>query len=115
MGLANTPQQFQEMVDWVLCDVRVMGNSGTDAYMDDILVGTRVGEGEDLLEVHDQDLRRVLEVLKEHKLVADKKSVICLFGRWNFAVKCWLTGQEDPCRESCGRWKIGKGQGPSPS
>ena len=73
MGLANAPQQFQEMVGWVLRDVRVMGNSGTDAYMDDILVGTRVEEGEDLLEVHNQDLRRVLEVLKEHKLVADKK------------------------------------------
>ena len=38
MGLANAPQQFQEMVDWVLRDVRVMGKSGTDAYMDDILV-----------------------------------------------------------------------------
>ncbi len=62
MGLANAPQQFQEMVDWVLKEVRFMGSSGTDAYMDDILVGTRVEEGEDLVGAHNEALRRVLEV-----------------------------------------------------
>ena len=40
MGLTNAPQQFQQMIDWVLTDVRDV----TDAYIDGILVGTRVEE-----------------------------------------------------------------------
>ena len=47
--------------------------STTPLHSPGFFFGTGVEEGEDLLEVHNQDLRRVLEVLKEHKLVADKK------------------------------------------
>ena len=42
-----------------------------DVYMDDINVGSRVIEGEDLLETHNRDLRRVLDALKIWKLIAD--------------------------------------------
>ena len=40
-------------------------------YIDDILAGTAVGEGEDLLEAHDRDLRRVLEVLEKETFIVD--------------------------------------------
>jgi len=68
MGLKNASQQFQQMLDEVLRPVK----DTAIAYIDDILVGTRVEEGEDLLEKHDRDLRRVMEVLKEKQLVVDK-------------------------------------------
>ena len=42
-----------------------------DAYIDDILDGTEVPDGQDAYALHDRDLRRLLELLKEEKLVAD--------------------------------------------
>ena len=68
MGLRNAPQQFQQMVDEVMAPVREIAS----AYIDDILVGSKVGEGEDLLKKHDEDLRRVLQVLKDNQLVVDR-------------------------------------------
>ena len=69
MGLKNASQQFQQMVDEVLEPVRDVAV----AYVDDILIGTKAEEGVDLLEKHDRDVRRVMEVLKEKRLVADNK------------------------------------------
>eukprot|EP00667_Euglena_gracilis_P000113 EG_transcript_113 len=68
MGLTNAPQQFQQMIDDRLTPVRDIATG----YIDDILVGTTVGEGEDLVGAHEKDLRRVLEVLKTELLVADE-------------------------------------------
>ena len=69
MGLKNASQQFQQMLDEVLGPVKDVAV----AYIDEILVGTKAEEGVDLLEKHDRDVRRVMEVLKENRLVADKK------------------------------------------
>ena len=69
MGLMNASQQFQQMLDDRLRPVRDIATP----YVDDILVGTTVGEGEDLLEAHARDLRRVLKVLAEERLVVDPK------------------------------------------
>ena len=67
MGLKNASVQFQRMMDEVLEPVRDIA----DCYVDDIIIGTRVEEGEDLLMAHDRDLRRVLNLLQEQHLVAD--------------------------------------------
>ena len=69
MGLTNASQQFQQMMDDRLAPVRDIATP----YVDDILIGTTVGEGEDLLEAHNRDLRRVLKILEEEKLVVDPK------------------------------------------
>ena len=69
MGLRNAPQQFQEMIDWVLTPV----NDVASAYIDNIVVRTEAKEGEDLLEKHLQDVCRVLNLLREQKLVVDPK------------------------------------------
>ena len=71
MGLMNASQQFQQMMEDRLAPVRDIA----DPYIDDILVGTRVGPGEDLLVAHDRDLRRVFEVLEKDVLIADIKKV----------------------------------------
>jgi hypothetical protein len=67
MGLKNASVQFQRMMDDILREVDDIAS----CYIDDIIVGTWVEEGEDLIAQHDHDLRRVLEVLKKQQLVAD--------------------------------------------
>ena len=69
MGLTNASQQFQQMMEDRLFPVRDVA----DPYIDDILVGTRVEPGEDLVGQHEKDLRRVMEVLKVEKFVCDPK------------------------------------------
>ena len=69
MGLKNAGIQFQQMMDDRFQSVKDFANP----YIDDILVGTRKIEGEDLRVTHERDLRRVLELLKNEKLVADPK------------------------------------------
>ena len=69
MGLMNASQQLQQMLDDRLQPVRDIATP----YIDHILVGTSVGEGEDLIAGHEQDLRRVLKLLEEEKLVFDPK------------------------------------------
>jgi hypothetical protein len=67
MGLMNASVQFQQMIDDRIQPV----NDVADAYIDDILVGTCVEEGEDLFEAHDRDLRRVLSLLEKEQLIVD--------------------------------------------
>ena len=67
MGLKNAGIQFQMMIDDRLQPVRDVA----DAYVDDIIIGTRVKAGEDLFAAHDRDVRRVLSLLVKEKLVAD--------------------------------------------
>ena len=67
MGLKHSSVQFQRMMDDVLEAVRDVA----DCYIDDIIVGTMIRPGEDLIEAHDRDLRRVLKVLEEQSLVVD--------------------------------------------
>ena len=47
-GIKNASQQFQQMIDDRLKGVRDVA----DPYVDDILIGTRVGPGENLIEQH---------------------------------------------------------------
>ena len=67
MGLKNASVQFQRMMDEVLRSVADIAQ----CYIDDIIIGTWVEEGEDLLEKHNKYIRKVLDVLGENKLVAD--------------------------------------------
>ena len=67
MGLTNAGLQFQQMLDDRLRPVSDIA----DPYIDDILIGTWVGEGEDLVAQHNVDVRRVLDLLKKEELVAD--------------------------------------------
>ena len=69
MGLMNASNQFQMMMDDRLFPVRDIA----DAYVDDIIVGTKAKEGEDVYEKHDKDIRSVLDVLKAEILVLDKR------------------------------------------
>ena len=86
MRLSNASQLFQQMMEDRLFPVR----DTADPYIDDILIGTRALPGEDLLAKHEQDLRRVVEVLKAEKLVCvTPKSVIFSWRKSNFVAKFW--------------------------
>ena len=74
MGLQNASQQFQQMMDDRLQSVRDVASP----YIDDILVGTWVDPGEDLLAAHDRDIRKVLELLKRDEFIV---------GKWKLFVK----------------------------
>ena len=74
MGLQNASQQFQQMMDDRLQSVRDVASP----YIDDILVGTWVDPGEDLLAAHDRDIRKVLELLKMDEFIV---------GKWKLFVK----------------------------
>jgi hypothetical protein len=67
MGLMNASQQFQQMIDDILSPVSDVATG----YIDDILVGTTQKPGEDLVEAHARDLKRVLDVLQIQILVVD--------------------------------------------
>ena len=67
MGLMNASTQFQQMMDDRLEPVRDIA----DAYIDDVLVGTFVNDGEDPRDAHLRDLRRVLDLLAKESLIAD--------------------------------------------
>ena len=70
MGLTNASQQFQMMMEDRLKGVRDIA----DPFIDDIIIGTQRQPGqtrEELLAQHDRDIRRVMGVLKEDRLIAD--------------------------------------------
>ena len=67
MGLMNASQQFQQMMDDILTPVKDIATG----YIDDILVGTSVNEGENLLEAHARDLTRVMDILQTQQMVVD--------------------------------------------
>ena len=68
-GLKNGPSTFQRVVDWVLEPVADVAK----AYFDDIIIGTKDQEGEDLYDRHLKDIHRVMECLHKNDLVADQK------------------------------------------
>jgi len=80
MGLMNASGQFQQMMDDRIEPVADIAN----AYIDDIIIGTRAEPGENLLEAHNRDIRRVLQLLKEEQLIACAGSGILWphFGWW---------------------------------
>eukprot|EP00667_Euglena_gracilis_P018132 EG_transcript_19205 len=64
MGLKNGNAQFQRMMEWVLREL-----PGVDPSVDDIIIGSTGETEEELLQNHAEDVRRVLQRLKESNLV----------------------------------------------
>jgi hypothetical protein len=69
-GYKQGPAVFQRVIEHTLRDARDVA----DPYFDDIIIGSHVDGGDEnaLLEQHDKDLRRVLELLNKDSFVADK-------------------------------------------
>ena len=92
MGLSNASQQFQQMMEDRLAPVRDIA----DAFIDDVLVGTKVEEGEDLIAAHERDLRRVLEILKKEKFIIDPKKCHFFVDEVDFCGHILVGGHQTP-------------------
>ena len=68
MRLTNAVQPFERMRHERLAGVRDVA----DAYVDDF--GTRVEPAEDPIQIHDVDIRRVLDSLRDNMLGCDTKN-----------------------------------------
>lgn len=106
MGLTNASQQFQQLMEDRLQPVRDVA----DPYIDDIIVGTWVGPGEDLFEAHDRDVRRVLEILKRDEFIIGKWKLFV--PEVEFCGHILGGGHEGPPQVNCARSKNGKCQKP---
>ena len=69
MGLKNAGSQFQHMMEWVLRDCREFATP----YLDDVLIGSRGETMEELIENHDRDVVKVLEVFEKEQLICHPK------------------------------------------
>ena len=70
MGLKNAPAIFQRLMEYILQDVEY-----ADPYIDDIIIGSTAENMEDLLDKHEQDVRKVLDILESFKIVVSPKKV----------------------------------------
>ena len=68
MGLKNAPAIFQRLMDYTLQELDY-----ADPYIDDIIIGTTAESEEELIAKHEQDVRRVLEVLEKHRIAVSPK------------------------------------------
>ena len=66
MGFKNAGAQFQRMMEWVLKDLDC-----ADPYIDDIIIGTRGSDEDELIAKHEKDVRSVLETLALNKIYVD--------------------------------------------
>ena len=67
-----------------------------DPFIDDIIVGTRVEPGEDLLEAHNKDLRRVMNILMDNKFICDIRKCHFFVDEVEFCGHI-LGGNSPPC------------------
>ena len=91
MGLNNGNAMFQRMMEWVLRD-----HPNADPYVDDIIIGSTADTEEELLTVHEKDIRAVLETLKEQKLVADPKKAKLFMREVEFCGHVLREGRRSP-------------------
>ncbi|POM63967.1 Putative retroelement [Phytophthora palmivora] len=66
-GLSNAPATFNRMITQLIRPLRTFAQT----YLDDIIVHSRVGDGQTAVKVHLKRLRRVFEVMRANKLYAN--------------------------------------------
>jgi hypothetical protein len=91
MGLKNGNAMFQRMMEWVLRD-----HPYADAYVDDVIIGSSADTPEQLLDVHEADIRRVLNTFQENTLVVDWKKVHLFMQEVEFCGHVLKQGRRSP-------------------
>ena len=96
-GYKNSPAVWQRVIEWVLREVR----DAADPYINDIndIVGTAATQGmseEDLVLKHYLDVRRILDKLAEHKLVAELKKTTFFCRKVDFCGHRLSRGLREP-------------------
>jgi len=91
MGLQNGNAMFQRMMEWFLRNLE-----NADPYVNEIIVGSTGEIEQELMENHDKDLRRLLEVLTEAKLVVDPKKASMFMKEVDFCSQILREGSRTP-------------------
>ncbi|KAG6610909.1 reverse transcriptase [Phytophthora cinnamomi] len=86
-GLKNAPATFNRCVTHLLRSVRVFAPS----YFDDLFIHSRAVDGKTDVEMHRVHLRKLLELMRKHKLYANLKK--CIFGESEIPVLGCLVGK----------------------
>ncbi|KAG3056251.1 hypothetical protein PI125_g25593 [Phytophthora idaei] len=86
-GLRNTPAIFNRCVTHLLRSVRGFAPS----CFDDVLVHSRAVNGKTDVEVHKEHLRKLLGIIRKHKLYANLKK--CIFGVSEIPILGCLVGK----------------------
>ena len=75
MGLKNALWMFQKMMETVLFQKhKALGSQEFCIYIDDLLIATPLGKNfDEFLKLHEEQIRKVLEVLRREKLVCGPK------------------------------------------
>uniref|UniRef100_H3GU71 Reverse transcriptase domain-containing protein n=1 Tax=Phytophthora ramorum TaxID=164328 RepID=H3GU71_PHYRM len=96
-GLKNAPATFNRCVTHLLRSVRDFAPS----YFDDVFIHSRAVNGKSDVEMHTEHLRKLLELMRKHKLYANLKK--CIFGATEIPVLGCLVGKNgvrpDPGKE----------------
>eukprot|EP00644_Phytophthora_capsici_P012651 jgi/Phyca11/112969/e_gw1.23.119.1 len=87
-GLKNAPATFNRCVTHLLRSVRDFAPS----YFDDVFVHSRAINGKTDTEMHKVHLRKLLELMRKHKLYANLKK--CIFGANEIPVLGCLVGKD---------------------
>ncbi|KAG3046833.1 hypothetical protein PC122_g24247 [Phytophthora cactorum] len=88
-GQKNAPPTFNRCVTHLLSSVRDFAPS----YFDDVFVYSRAVNGKTDVEVHKEHLRRMLGLMRKHKLYANLKK--CIFGASEIPILGCLVGKND--------------------
>ncbi|KAG2967011.1 hypothetical protein PC118_g18838 [Phytophthora cactorum] len=86
-GLKNAPATFNRCVTHLLRSVRDFAPS----YFDDVFVHNRAVNGKSDVEVHKEQLRKLLGLMRKHKLYANLKK--CIFGASEIPILGCLVGK----------------------
>ncbi|KAG3081462.1 hypothetical protein PI124_g13374 [Phytophthora idaei] len=86
-GLRNAPATFNRCVTHLLRSVRDFAPS----YFDDVFVHSRAVNGKTDVEVHKEHLRKLLGLMRKHKLYANLKK--CIFGASEIPILGCLVGK----------------------
>uniref|UniRef100_H3GYE8 Reverse transcriptase domain-containing protein n=1 Tax=Phytophthora ramorum TaxID=164328 RepID=H3GYE8_PHYRM len=86
-GLKNAPATFNRCVTHLLRSVRDF----TPSYFDDVFIHSRAVNGKSDVEMHTEHLRKLLELMRKHKLYANLKK--CIFGATEIPVLGCLVGK----------------------
>ncbi|KAL4106197.1 hypothetical protein PRIC1_004251 [Phytophthora ramorum] len=86
-GLKNAPATFNRCVTHLLRSVRDFAPS----YFDDVFIHSRAVNGRSDVEMHTEHLRKLLELMRKHKLYVNLKK--CIFGATEIPVLGCLVGK----------------------
>ena len=91
MGLTNAPAIFQRMIEWVLRE-----HLNVDPYIDDVIIGSSGNTTKELLDNHQEDIRKVLRTLAQQDILVSQKKAQLFMEEVEFCGHILREGSRSP-------------------